>query len=134
MIKRKISRSNKTYNVPKIAGGMLFSNSPNNFFTEERKPEYLERFSQHFSPPYRRQSKYGKSKRPNKERPLQLEEWTEKLLEEARDDLEIIDVGVQTEKYLGSLTADTRAQACQTVGWVGDATEKVTFRICYIIC
>ena len=94
MIKRKISSSNKAHNAPKNTGGMLFSNQPNNFFTEERKPEYLESSPPIFAPPYRRKSKYGKSKRPMKERPLQLEEWTEKLLEEARDDLETVDVGV----------------------------------------
>ena len=127
MIKRKISSSFKTHNATKNAGGMMFSNPPNNFSTEERKPEYLESYPPNFAPPYRRKSKYGRSKRPIKERPLQLEEWTERLLEEARDDLEMVDVGVQTEKSVGPLAPNTRAQACQTEGWVGDATEKVTF-------
>ena len=122
-----MSSSNKAHNAPKNTGGMLFSNQPNNFFTEERKPEYLESSPLNFAPPYRRKSKYGRSKRPIKERPLQLEEWTEMLLEEARDDLEMVDVGVQTEKSVGPLAPNTRAQACQTEGWVGDAREKVTF-------
>ena len=127
IIKRKISSSNKTHDAPKNAGGMLFSNTPNNFSTDGRNPEYLESSPPNFAPPYRRKSKYGKSKRPMKERPLQLEEWTEKLLEEARDDLEMVDVGVQTEQSLGSLTPDTRVQACQTKEWVGEATAQVTF-------
>ena len=38
------------------------------------------------------------AKRSGKLKPLQIEEWTEKLLEEARDDLEMVDVAVQTDK------------------------------------
>ena len=30
---------------------------------------------------------------------MKVEEWTEKLLEEARDSLELIDVSVQTETF-----------------------------------
>ena len=50
MIKRKMSSSNKAHNAPKNTGGMLFSNPPNNFFTEERKPEYLESSPLTFAP------------------------------------------------------------------------------------
>ena len=124
MIKRKISSSNKTHNASKNTGGMLFSIPPNNFWPDGGKPKYLESSPPNYAPPNQRKSKYGK--RPIKERPLQLEEWTERLLEEARDDLEMVDVSVQTEKSVGPFTPDTRAQACQTLGWVGDTTEKVT--------
>ena len=62
----------------------------NNFLIEERKLEYLESLPPNFAPTYRRKSNYAKDTRPIKERRLQLEEWTEKLLEEARDDLEML--------------------------------------------
>ena len=131
-IKRKISRSNKTHNEAKNAGEMLLGNSPNILFVEERKLEDIESSLPNFAP-YRRKNNYGKSKRPIKERPLQLEEWTEKLLEEARDDLEMVDIGVQTEMSLRSSTPGTRAQASQTEGWVEESTEKVTVFILFII-
>ena len=61
------------------------------------------------------------SKRPStssfqmtgKRKHLQLEEWTEKLLEEVMDDLETVDVGVQTDETVAEAVA-TSAQACQT--------------------
>ena len=43
------------------------------------------------------------------EQPTSIEEWTEKLLEEARDDLEMVSTGVQTD-----LTGDSRDQETQT--------------------
>ena len=41
-----------------------------------------------------------------------IEEWTEKLLEEARDDLELVDSSAQTD-FIGD-TRDTRDQSTQT--------------------
>ena len=52
---------------------------------------------------------FGKQKVLSLEQPTSIEEWTEKLLEEARDDLEMVSTGVQTD-----LTGDSRDQETQT--------------------
>ena len=52
---------------------------------------------------------FGKKKVLSLDQPTSIEEWTEKLLEEARDDLEMVSTGVQTD-----LIGDSRDQSTQT--------------------
>jgi len=116
MIKRKISSSNKKekLNRRRLRG-------PNNSFLEntDRKYEFSDssRFdsSPTLSLSYHKKKQSTRPESSDVEKPLQLEEWTEKLLEEARDDLEMVDVGVQTEESVADKRSIlARSQGCQT--------------------
>ena len=115
MIKRKISSSNKKEKLNRIR----LRGPNNNYFENDRKSEFSDssRFdsSPTLSLSYHKKNRSTRPPSSDAEKPLQLEEWTEKLLEEARDDLEMVDVGVQTEKNVAeSRSPLTRSQGCQT--------------------
>ena len=116
MIKRKISSSNKKEKLNRIR---LRGPNNNYFENNDRKSDFSDssRFdsSPTLSLSYHKKNQRMRPPSSDTEKPLQLEEWTEKLLEEARDDLEMVDVGVQTEKNISeSRSPLTRSQGCQT--------------------
>ena len=129
-IKNRIS-SNKNYQK------MRNSNNNNNIedgnSDPKKKSHHHPKIKRKMNPakivPTHNITRVKKSLKANKtlEKSLKIEEWTEKLLEEARDSLELIEVSVQTETVDEMREIALKDQLTQTDDELEDEHYKVSF-------